>query len=114
MGKYLALLLPLLFISCATKTIVEEKLVPEVHYVEKVQKIHDSIFIHDSVYETQYLQGDTIVKYKYQQKVQYKDRLLVDTLVKIDSIPFEVTKTITNEKTNYSGWWAFSILAIVC
>ena len=111
--KRLVLFLPiLLLMGCKTKTIIQEVAVPEVHYIDKVQLLHDSVWLHDSVYQTEYLRGDTIVQYKYQQKIQYRDRVKIDTFIKVDSIPFEVTKTVLQVKTNYSGWWAFTLLLL--
>lgn len=109
-----AVVLVLLLAGCKTKTIIEERIVPEVHYVDKVQVQRDSVYLHDSIYQTQYLQGDTIVRYKYTQKTLFRDRVSHDTIVKVDSIPFEVKTLVERTKTNYAGWWAFSgLLALI-
>lgn len=93
--------------GCKTKTVVVEKIVPEVHYQDVVKVQKDSIYLHDSIFNTEYLQGDTIVKYKYAQKTLFRERVLHDTVIKVDSIPYEVKTTVERKKTDYKGWFAF-------
>ena len=109
------LLVSIIWLSgCKTKTVVVEKIVPEVHYQDVVKVQKDSIYLHDSIFNTEYLQGDTIVKYKYAQKTLFRERVLHDTLIKVDSIPYEVKTTVERKKTDYKGWFAFcSLLAAV-
>ena len=93
--------------GCKTKTVVVEKIVPEIHYQDVVKVQKDSIYLHDSIFNTEYLQGDTIVKYKYAQKTLFRERVLHDTIIKVDSIPYEVKTTVERKKTDYKGWFAF-------
>lgn len=93
--------------GCKTKTVVVEKIVPEIHYQDVVKVQKDSIYLHDSIFNTEYLQGDTIVKYKYAQKTLFRERVLHDTVIKVDSIPYEVKTTVERKKTDYKGWFAF-------
>lgn len=93
--------------GCKTKTVVVEKIVPEVHYQDVVKVQKDSVYLHDSIFNTEYLQGDTIVKYKYAQKTLFRERVLHDTIIKVDSIPYEVKTTVERKKTDYKGWFAF-------
>lgn len=100
--------------GCKTKTVVVEKIVPEVHYQDVVKVQKDSVYLHDSIFNTEYLQGDTIVKYKYAQKTLFRERVLHDTLIKVDSIPYEVKTTVERKKRDYKGWFAFGgLLAAV-
>ena len=100
--------------GCRTKTVVVEKIVPEVHYQDVVKVQKDSVYLHDSIFNTEYLQGDTIVKYKYAQKTLFRERVLHDTLIKVDSIPYEVKTTVERKKKDYKGWFAFGgLLAAV-
>ena len=102
------LLMSIIWLSgCKTKTVVVEKIVPEVHYQDVVKVQKDSIYLHDSIFNTEYLQGDTIVKYKYAQKTLFRERVLHDTVIKVDSIPYEVKTTVERKKTDYKGWFAF-------
>ena len=109
------LLMSIIWLSgCKTKTVVVEKIVPEVHYQDVVKVQKDSIYLHDSIFNTEYLQGDTIVKYKYAQKTLFRERVLHDTIIKVDSIPYEVKTTVERKKTDYKGWFAFGgLLAAV-
>ena len=103
--------------GCKTKTVVVEKIVPEIHYQDVVKVQKDSIYLHDSIFNTEYLQGDTIVKYKYAQKTLFRERVLHDTLIKVDSIPYEVKTTVERKKTDYKGWFAFGgllFLMVLC
>lgn len=93
--------------GCKTKTVVVEKIVPEIHYQDVVKVQKDSVYLHDSIFNTEYLQGDTIVKYKYAQKTLFRERVLHDTIIKVDSIPYEVKTTVERKKTDYKGWFAF-------
>ena len=112
------LLMSIIWLSgCKTKTVVVEKIVPEVHYQDVVKVQKDSIYLHDSIFNTEYLQGDTIVKYKYAQKTLFRERVLHDTIIKVDSIPYEVKTTVERKKTDYKGWFAFGgllFLIVLC
>ena len=107
-GAVIILLTSIIWLcGCKTKTVVVEKIVPEIHYQDVVKVQKDSIYLHDSIFNTEYLQGDTIVKYKYAQKTLFRERVLHDTVIKVDSIPYEVKTTVERKKTDYKGWFAF-------
>ena len=115
---FIILLTSIIWLSgCKTKTVVVEKIVPEIHYQDVVKVQKDSIYLHDSIFNTEYLQGDTIVKYKYAQKTLFRERVLHDTVIKVDSIPYEVKTTVERKKTDYKGWFAFGgllFLIVLC
>ena len=75
-------------------------------YVSKVDSIYkyerDSVFVKEK--------GDTV--YKYVERVRYRDRYKVDTLVKVkvDSVAFERIKEVKVEKP-LSAWKSFQIAA---
>ena len=85
----LLLILLLTLVSCKTKTVVVT--VPEVRteYIVKRDSVHlhDSIYVQDSTMFAQL--GDTIRIEKWHTKYvdRWRDRVVTDTLIKIDSIP---------------------------
>lgn len=90
--------------SCKSTSSVENT--TEIHtdtiYISK-QKT-DSIWIHDSIYEKEYIQGDTVILYKYVEKVRYKDRLVLDTIYKskIDTVYQYKKEVVTKEVSFFS------------
>lgn len=106
----------LFFVSCGThKTMIDKEYIHDTLQVVRIDSVvkhqFDSIYVHDSVYTTKYLRGDSVftetIKYKYidrwhdtgelnkQQKdsvktvIQYKDRNIEKTVVKY-KIPWYV------------------------
>jgi hypothetical protein len=79
--------------SCSTI-----KRVPVIHYRDSIHTVEsiDSIIYHDSIYESKWMQGDTVYLYKYIYK--YKDRLSIrhDTcaVIKRDSVSYKVTERV--------------------
>ena len=93
-------------------------------YMPVTQQLHDSIYVdrwhrdsvymHDSVFVNQYIQGDTVFVDKLVTKYRYKDRWRYDTVavVRADSVrvPYPVEKDLS--------WWqqtrlaAFPILTV--
>ena len=94
-----ALILVLLLSGCATKVVT----VPEIHteYVYRTDSFlqRDSIYVNDSVFVRE--KGDTvwIERYKTLYRDRWRDVVRVDSVVKVDSIPYkvEVEKPLT--------WW---------
>ena len=95
----IALILVLLLSGCATKVVT----VPEIHteYVYRTDSFlqRDSIYVNDSVFVRE--KGDTvwIERYKTLYRDRWRDVVRVDSVVKVDSIPYkvEVEKPLT--------WW---------
>ena len=85
--------------SCSPKFIDRVVYQKDTTYVSKIDSIYkyerDSVFIKEK--------GDTV--YKYVERVRYRDRFKVDTLVKVrvDSVTVERTKEVKVEKP--LSWW---------
>lgn len=96
--RALFLLIPLLFIGCKTIEYVPVEKV-KIEYRDKIEK--DSIYVNDSIYIHE--KGDTVYFEKWHTK--YIERLRVDSIVKVDSIPvpYEVEKIVKVEKS--LSWW---------
>ena len=119
---WLFILVIVAFTSCRTvkyadRTIVDstEIAVPivntKIEYRDKY--LHDSIYIHDSVFTL--IKGDTV----YISKNKETNRLVnkTDTIIKTDTIqvPVEITKTVTKTETqvkevNKLYWWQKSLM----
>lgn len=86
--------LTLLLVGCRTKYVS----VPEYHYRDSVEVRYkrDSVFLHDSVYVSEWYRGDTVFITKYKEKTLYRDKLRTDTvyITRTDSIgvPYPVEK----------------------
>lgn len=72
-----------------------------------VQHHRDSIYLHDSTYVHEFIQGDTVRIVTEMWHTQYRDRLKTDTVYrsKVDSVPvlYPVEKTVKVEKP--LTWW---------
>lgn len=72
-----------------------------------VQHHRDSIYLHDSTYVHEFIQGDTVRIVTEMWHTQYRDRLKTDTVYrsKADSVPapYPVEKTVKVEKP--LTWW---------
>lgn len=88
------LLTALLTASC-TKTIYVPQTRTEYVNRERV----DSLFIHDSIFVTERVKGDTVYRYNDRWHTAYKLEVRVDTVVKCDSIPYPVEVVRTEYKT---------------
>lgn len=72
------LMVALLLSGCSTGRTVERVVVKsDTCYMERVRK--DSVLLHDSVFVTEYMRGDTVFRDRYKWQYVYKDRLLRDT-----------------------------------
>lgn len=101
------LLALLLFGACKTKEVV--KVVPEVHYKDQVQVLKDSVFLHDSVFNTIYARGDTVFVERYKYKYYTKERLKYDTIIVRDSVPYPIEVVKYKTKQSKLAWWLFII-----
>ena len=96
--------------------------VPEYHY-ETITKTDtftqkDSIFCHDSVF--MFRNGDTITisKIKYVYKDRWRDRVRIDSILKVDSVrvPYPVEKQLTKwqkMKMDFGGITFGGVLALI-
>lgn len=111
------ILLVLLLSSCATKRITTTV---AVHDTVRIAQ-HDSTIIekHDSVYVKLWQKGDTVYQTEYRERIQYRDRLRVDTFYQHMSDTVRVTSP--NSAKSYSlPWWArlaigvWVLLSVAC
>ena len=114
---YLALIaLAILTSSCRSTKDVEQSY--EAHsdtvYISRTKT--DSIVLHDSIYEREYLQGDTVVRYKYVQLTQWRERLRVDTIYqsRTDTVSVIKDKVVTRESlaSRFCRWVFWVLLAV--
>lgn len=107
------IVLTLLLAGCRTKYVT----VPEYRYRDSVQVRceRDSIFLHDSVYVSEKVKGDTVYITRYRERTLYRDRWRTDTLriVRTDSIsvPYPVEKRV--DVTPSWAWYVLLYAAIV-
>lgn len=108
--KYLLLLLPIIFLSCATKTKIEYVDREVVKYETKIQ--HDTLYndVHDSIYHTIFQKGDTVYNTKYVEHIKWKERIVcqIDTVVH-DSISVQI-KENTVKKVKIPNWCYYSLV----
>lgn len=112
-GLFLGMLACLVLAGCKTVRYVPVETVrTDSVYVDRFMR--DSVYLHDSVFVNQYMQGDTVFVDKLVTKYKYKDRWRYDTVavVRADSVrvPYPVEKDLS--------WWqqtrlaAFPILTV--
>ena len=112
MNKWILVFLPLLCSCKSTKYIevpVEVDKV-KIEYVDKFQKdsidTRDSIYIADSIFI--YVKGDTVTQvqksYIYKDKIIYKEKFVIDTICKVDSIPYIKTVEKIVEVNVIKSW----------
>lgn len=103
----------LLLNSCATRvrTIYQEIPIEVKDSLYKSSYEKDSICIYENHLEK--FKGDTI--YIRDEVKIYKDRIIYDTIRRVDSIPFVITKTeVITEKASTKGLWnLFLVLLII-
>lgn len=98
------LLVTTLLLSCTTTKYVA---IPECHVRDSlvVRTLHDSVFLRDSVFVSQYVKGDTV--YRDRVRVQYRYKYLTrqDTVLveRRDSVPYVVERKSTEYK--YRTHW---------
>lgn len=97
--RCLLLVVLLAIVSCTTTRYVDRPY--EVKSTEYVNKyVRDSVYLHDSVSRKQV--NDTILIEKWHTR--YRDKLRVDTLLKMDSVPVPY-EVIVKEITNELNFW---------
>lgn len=109
-GLLLCLIATLLW-GCRTVKLVP---VPEYHVRDSVVLRHtrDSVYLHDSVYVTQYKQGDTVyrVKEKYITRWRNVQQKVVGSVVKTDSI--HVPDYLVTEKPQHLTWYERTMMSV--
>ena len=107
-------------VSCKTKEYVP---VPEYHTdtLRVVQHHRDSIYLHDSTFVREYVQGDTVRVVTEMWHTKYRDRLKTDTIYRsrTDSVPVpypvikEVKKPLTLIEKGLMGTGIAALTAIL-
>ena len=104
-----AIILSVVMVSCKTKEYVP---VVEHHTdtLRVVQHHRDSIYLHDSTFVREYVQGDTVRIVTEMWHTKYRDRLKTDTLYRsrTDSVPvpYPVVKEVA---AKLSAWQKFRL-----
>ena len=112
MNKWILVFL-LLLCSCKSTKYIEVPVEVEkakIEYIDKFQRdsidTRDSIYVADSIFI--YVKGDTVTQvqksYIYKYKIIYKDKLVTDTVCKIDSIPYIKTVEKIIEVNIIKSW----------
>jgi hypothetical protein len=102
-------ILLLICVACKTTTKTIEVPVETIKTEYITQQTFDSVFIHDSI--DKYVSGDTLIMYKYKYIYKYLNR--VDTLVKIDSIPYTVTvESVTVKEVNHIKGYQYILMCL--
>lgn len=119
MKRLLAFICILTLASCSLghKTIKQEErrdsASVRTEFVSQVKKIHDSIYLRDSVFVEK--KGDTIYLNKW--RTQYRERLIHDTLIvtKADTMRIKevANKEVVKSPSFFQMWKAYIIGAVV-
>ena len=115
-----AIILSVVMVSCKTKEYVP---VVENHTdtLRLVQHHRDSIYLHDSTFVREFIQGDTVRIVTEMWHTKYRDRLKTDTLYRsrTDSVPVpypvikEVKKPLTMIEKGLMGTGIASIVGLL-
>ena len=116
----IVMILSVALVGCKTKEYVT---VP-VHHTDTlrlVQHHRDSIYLHDSTFVREYIQGDTVRIVTEMWHTKYRDRLKTDTLYRsrTDSVPVpypvvkEVKKPLTMIEKGLMGTGIASIVGLL-
>ena len=93
-------------VSCTkTEYITVEKVCTDTAYITKHQR--DSIWMHDSIWVTQYQKGDTIFSTSVKWHTKYVMKEVHDTtyISKTDSVPAPYPVEVINEVEKQLTWW---------
>lgn len=99
--------------SCSPRIL--ENVITKIEYKDRVQK--DSVFIRDSIFQKEYIKGDTVYLDKYVHKYIYRDKYKTDSvfIAVHDTTIVEklVEKQLTPmQKAKQDAFWGL-ILALV-
>lgn len=94
--------------SCTTTKYIEVP-IETIKTEYAVKNVSDTTIIRDSI--DRYVAGDTVYIYKLQQKTRVVNT--IDTVVKVDSIPYTVeVKTTVTEEVNVLKWYQKMFMCI--
>ena len=98
--------LSILLGGCQSVRYVEvEKVHTDTLYISKMQK--DSIYLHDSIFVNQWQSGDTIFQVRDRWRTEWRDRLVMDTVIHIvtDTIPKPYPVIQEKKVEKELNWW---------
>lgn len=116
MRKVIFILVVLLSCFACSPRIIE-RVVTKIEYRDKLVK--DSVFVHDSIWQKEYVKGDTVYLNKYVYKYLYKDKFVHDTSYVAVHDTTTVTKEVPAKLTWIqkakldSYWWLLAILVVL-
>lgn len=90
----------------------------EIEYRDLVQK--DSVFLRDSIWQKEYIKGDTVYLDKYVYKYIYKDKFKTDSVyvavhdtTTVEKLVEKQLTTIQKAKQNSFWWLVLAVLALL-
>ena len=90
------ILLTAIVAASCTRTIY----VPDTRTEYVTRERVDSLFLHDSIYVTEKVKGDTVYVTRYKERVRYEYVNDTDTIIRCDSIPYPVEVVRTEYRMN--------------
>jgi hypothetical protein len=99
--------------ACSPRII--EKVRVEKEYIDRVQK--DSVILRDSVWQKEYIKGDTVYLDKYVYKYIYRDKYQTDTVLREVhdttqvQVPVEKKLSFVQKVKIGAFWWLLAALA---
>lgn len=104
--SFVIFLLSVLALASCTKTVYVPQTRTEYVNRERV----DSLFVHDSVFVTERIKGDTVYLFNDRWHTEYRDRFVTDTVIVHDSISYPVEKEVV--RVEYKTPGIMKILAL--
>ena len=100
----------LVLLSCfACSPRIVEKIKVEKEYIDRIQR--DSVILRDSIWQKEYIKGDTVYQDRYVYKYIYKDKFRTDTLIREVhdttnvQVPVEKKLSFAQKVKINSFWW---------
>lgn len=109
--KHILILIALVTLcSCKSTKVVTVERVTHDTLTQVVNK-RDSIYLHDSIYQSVFVKGDTVTITKDRWHTAYRDRVLHDSIyiVKTDTVPVPYKVEVTKKPT---FWYKLKIGSI--
>ena len=107
--KKVAFIALVLFSCFACSPRIVEKIKVEKEYIDRIQR--DSVILRDSIWQKEYIKGDTVYQDKYVYKYIYKDKFRTDTLIHEVhdttqvQVPVEKKLSFAQKAKINSFWW---------
>lgn len=107
--KKVAFIALVLFSCFACSPRIVEKIRVEKEYIDRIQR--DSIILRDSVWQKEYIKGDTVFQDRFIYKYIYRDKFRTDTLIREVhdttqvQVPVEKKLSFSQKAKINSFWW---------